>query len=479
MTEAEVAEKKKKIEVHVAEIKRHNGPILIPDDMSTEQAIEVLKRKLVYDDEKVQLQEIIPVFPWDGAIALQMAMEELFGVVLQTVTQIRTMFGTMEEPPAIINVECGPDMTVPVMWGTLRLPGIGGSVGTEVMRDADGRFMFALTATIKHRDEAQVRGLFKRTRELAMTNSLYRGKAFSIKFRAENNKALPIPAIKFPRINTGPVIFNHDLERLIETSILTPIRHTKAVRKAKIPLKRGALLAGPYGTGKTLTAGWVARIAQENGWTFIYVPEVDELAEALRFAVDYQPVVVFAEDIDRAAGMDRTDQVNVLLNALDGVDSKGQDIMTILTSNHADQISEAMKRPGRIDLVIGVEPPDAKAVERLVELYAGDTLAVGENLTSVGNLLQGQIPAVVRECVERSKLEAIRRAGGSDFDITGADLEIAANSIVTERKLFRSVDTKAPSAVELLGKELAPHLRDKSSEKVVEGVAKQLGIKTT
>src|SRR6185369_1993373 len=103
-------------------------------------------------------------------------------------------------------------------------------------------------------------------------------------------------------------------------------------------LKRGIAFVGDYGTGKTLLASDVARVAVENGWTFIYVKEPAELSEALRYAQQYQPVVVFAEDADRIAGPERTATVNALLNQLDGIDGKAARIMTIVTSNAPDKI---------------------------------------------------------------------------------------------------------------------------------------------
>lgn len=434
-------------DVHVANIVRHDGPILLPNDMSTEQAIEVLTRKAVYDEEEVVINERIHAFVWDGALALRKALIEQFGMAQQVETP--TFWGP--EKPRMIAVEVAPDETVQVPWGRFSLPGIKGYVGTGNTYDDEGRMLFQVVASVPHRDEEKIRRLIARTREIALAESIYRGKAFSIRFTDDDGDNLGIPAIKFLRLTNTPVIFNRDLEAAIETNLLTPIRHTNAVRKAGIPLKRGTLLAGVYGTGKTLTANLVAREAVQNGWTFVYVTNVHELARALRFAQEFQPAVVFAEDVDRAAGSERTEDVNDLLNVLDGIGSKAGEIATILTSNHPESINPAMRRPGRVDVVLAVEPPDGEAAARLMRHYGGGSIHPDENLEQAGALVAGEIPAVVREIVERAKLEAIRRAGGSASEISNGDLVAAAKVLKAEKGLFAP---KAPemSKAEIIGR---------------------------
>src|SRR5262249_9702485 len=112
---------------------------------------------------------------------------------------------------------------------------------------------------------------------------------------------------------------------------------------------------------KTLTAYVTAKKSSSNNWTFIYLDRVAGLHEAFRFAKQYAPSVIFAEDIDRAVnGDDRTTDIDDVLNTIDGIESKGGEIITILTTNHVDQINRAMLRPGRLDAVISIQAPDAE-----------------------------------------------------------------------------------------------------------------------
>ena len=83
-----------------------------------------------------------------------------------------------------------------------------------------------------------------------------------------------------------------------------------------------------------------------------------------------------------------------------------------------------------------VTPPDAEAVIRMVERFAGNVLAPNTDLTEVGEVMSGKIPAQIREVINRAKLEALRRTGSADSQITGQDLVEVARELLTETELF-------------------------------------------
>jgi transitional endoplasmic reticulum ATPase len=226
-------------------------------------------------------------------------------------------------------------------------------------------------------------------------------------------------------ISESDVLFSDDIKHQIDVNVLVPMKQTAKCRKLKIPLKRGILLEGPYGTGKSLTARMAAKVAQDNGWTFVLLDKVQGLRTALEFANRYSPAVVFAEDIDRIATL-RDENANDLINTIDGVVSKRAEIMTILTTNFAENLNPVILRPGRLDAVISLRAPDAKTVERLVRHYAGSLLTPTEDLTNSGLELAGQIPASIRECVERAKLGMIGRREQTLID---ADIVVAAQTM--------------------------------------------------
>lgn len=434
-----------------AGIQRHDElMLLLPRKMKYDDAIELIAQAKVADEEITVVSESIPCYPWDGAIALAKAMTELFGIVLQTATP--SIFG--DKPPALVSIATGPDTEVKVPWGRFTLPGVKPGFIETGWNGREGTF--TLTGQVRRYDADTVQALFDRTRAIASKESIYRGKALSIRFCDDDGEQLPMPKPSFLRLSDTLPIFSKSLERAIETNIYTPIRHSRATKAAGIPLKRGVLFAGPYGTGKTMLAGAIARTATQNGWTFIYVPKIDELSYAIDFAMRFQPCVVMSEDVDRVAGMERTNEVNDLLNTLDGIGNKAADIMTILTSNHASNINPALRRPGRIDVTLEVSPPDAEAVTRLIHFYGAGRIRKGESVDNAGRILAGQIPAVIRETLERAKLEALRRSGGTSTELYGIDIVAAATTLLAERGLFQP--TKQPDAVERLGDALGKRI---------------------
>jgi transitional endoplasmic reticulum ATPase len=402
---------------YVAEVIRKGDTIVLPDDADLPDIIEVLQRKHAEESQKVKVRTEIDAPPWDGALALQKAISEELGIIITNETQ--GMWGE-RNPPQELEVEIDLDKTITVKWGEFALPGMGQATATTgVNMTNDGILQFICQIVCLRRFQDRARRILDSMRRHAATDSIHRGKAFSIRFLNDDDERLKIPTPKFFALNAEEPLFRRDLERAIERNVFVPLRHTADLKAMGENLKRGVLFAGNYGTGKTLLASYVAREATANGWTFIYVKNSAELPYALHYAQRYQPVVVFAEDVDRVAGLERTESVNSLLNQLDGVDSKSAQIMTILTSNHMEKVNAAMRRPGRIDLIMQVLPPDAETVERMVRHFSKHGLEPAADLTGIGKVLEGLAPAYVKEAVGRARLEALRRTGDKDSLING------------------------------------------------------------
>jgi transitional endoplasmic reticulum ATPase len=147
---------------------------------------------------------------------------------------------------------------------------------------------------------------------------------------------------------------------------------------------------------------------------------------------------VFCEDIDRAVHGERTIEMDEILNIIDGIDTKSANIMVILTTNHLDNINPAMLRPGRLDAVIDVLPPDGPAVEKLLRVYGGENLAETTNLHQVGELLSGTIPAVIAEVVKRAKLSqlSLQKRGEKVTMLTESALIESASTMQAQLRLL-------------------------------------------
>lgn len=382
--------------------------MIIPEGVTLEGAMDLIKRRQAYEAETVNMQETYDVFPWDGAMALFNTMNRKFGWAQSIPTP--GFFGP--EPPSMIAVETGPKTKVMVPWGRMKLPNIKGYLETGFsMRD--GRYVFQLSAVVKRESEKTVEAFFEEVRRETETNSIYRGKAIKMRFKDNNGANLKMPEPRFldsEAVDEEGLVFSDAITRAIETNLFTPIKRVQDCIRNGIPLKRGVLLGGTFGTGKTLAAAVASKFAVQQGVTYLYVPRADELAEAIAFAKQYQSpaCVVFCEDIDRVISGERSVGMDDILNIIDGIDSKYNNILVVLTTNELNKINPAMLRPGRLDAVIEITKPDGPAVQRLLRLYGKGVIDPYADLTAAGEVLAGNIPAVIAEVVKRVKLAQLK-----------------------------------------------------------------------
>lgn len=430
-------------EVHVAEIVRHGEKLILPEKLPIPAAINLLKRRAEYEDEEVAVQETFLAFPQDGAYALDKVLTEMFGWTPAEGTP--GFFG--KTPPSMMTIEIGPDKVAQVPWGRFSLPNVDGFVQSSV-NVKDGRVCYHLTAVVKRNSESTVRDLFDRVRAYLKSNSIYLGKAIKIRFRNDDGDALEMPEPKFldtSKVDPSALIYSKDVQDSVETNLFTPIQRVRDCLANDIAVKRGVLLGGPYGTGKTLAAHVASKHAVDNGLTFIYVTRASELADAVNFAKLYgtPAAVLFCEDIDRAVHIERTVSVDEILNIIDGIDSKHLNLITVLTTNHLDNINAAMLRPGRLDAIIEVTPPDAEAAERLLRFYGKKAIDATEDLTEASQLLAGTIPATIAEVVKRAKLAQLRlqEPGTLVTKLTGAALKNASFTMATQNELLKRAST--------------------------------------
>lgn len=440
------------------DIVREGTAIILPDGMGYDEAIDNLRRRRDYEQQVTEFSETIDAFPWDAAAAMSRVLTRRYGWSHSIGNFVNGMFGKRRQPPLMVSIEVGVNQTMQVPWGRFELPGVDGWVETETDFDGNphsgGRAVFKLSAQVLRKHEDEIKILADEIRQEVIENSLYRGKAIRVSFSQDD----PFKAPKFMDVSgvtADSLVYSEHVKSSILTNLITPIENTSLLRKYGVPFKRGVLLAGVFGTGKTLAALHAANRAMANGITFVYVEKADEFASAVRFVRNrYEPAVVFCEDIDRVTSGDRTANLDSILNIVDGIDSKTTEIMVVLTTNNVDAISQGMLRPGRLDAVIEVEPPDAGAVRNLITLYGRGLLSKDANLERVGEILQGQIPAVVREVVERAKLAAIRLGNVTQDGLLVLSDEALVDSANTMRMQIGLLNRKphlSPTELEKFG----------------------------
>ena len=223
----------------------------------------------------------------------------------------------------------------------------------------------------------------------------------------------------------------------IRDAVELPFLHAELFREYELRPPKGVLLYGPPGCGKTLIAKAVAnslakQVAAARGdgkaheaksyFLNIKGPEllnkfVGETERHIRLifqrarekASEGTPVIVFFDEMDsifrtRGSGVSsdvETTIVPQLLSEIDGVEGL-ENVIVIGASNREDMIDPAILRPGRLDVKIKIERPDAEAARDIFSKYLTRNLPIhAEDLAEFGGDAKATIDAMIQHTVER------------------------------------------------------------------------------
>lgn len=406
--------KKKKTFGNVSVERTDNEKIVLPEGMSYSEARTWLEKIEKSEETITSFDYSMKAYPIDGAYALFRAMQIKFGYA----DMIAEENASGDTPPKMISVRLPDGSFINVPWGRLQFPGLDSKSYLETKYDST-KLLFIVGGQIKKKFSKAVDELMALTEKLLQEESIYKGHAIRVDLSFMTEKNPDAQNFSQPEfmdeavmsIQDDDVIID-DVTRMNYASVFLRIEKTKECTERGITLKHGMLLAGPYGTGKTLLAKYTAKKGITNGWTFIYLEDARQLSQALRLASMYAPAVVFSEDIDKAVEGSRTVDMNTILNTLDGVDTKTHPIITILTTNHLENINKAFLRAGRIDSLIQMKPLDNKTglafLHRFAKDQNGNTLLVdGEDYSQSAEQLVGIVPAFASEVLNKAKTFAL------------------------------------------------------------------------
>lgn len=216
------------------------------------------------------------------------------------------------------------------------------------------------------------------------------------------------------RIERQTVVFADNVDRL---------------RAAGQSLKRGMLLYGPPGVGKTLTVQYL--IGRMPGRTVLLTTGLGLgfLKPVVQLARSLTPAMVVLEDVDLIAeerGMPfghAGPLLFELLNEMDGLQDD-HDVIFVLTTNRPEILEPALAaRPGRIDLAMELPLPDLVGRRRLLALYARDLELREVDLDSIAERIDGATPAYIKELLRKAAVLAASESG--PMIVTKAHLETA------------------------------------------------------
>jgi proteasome-associated ATPase len=242
-----------------------------------------------------------------------------------------------------------------------------------------------------------------------------------------------VPDIDYSRI--GGLITQIDA---IRDAVELPYLHPELFKEHQLKPPKGVLLYGPPGCGKTLIAKAVAnslakKVSEKTGASgksyFLNIkgPEllnkyVGETERHIRLVFQRArekasmgtPVIVFFDEMDslfrtRGSGVSSDVENTIvpqLLSEIDGVELL-ENVLVIGASNREDMIDPAILRPGRLDVKIKIERPDAESARDIFSKYLTADLPLhGDDLAEFGGDREACVAGMIRATVERMYSES-------------------------------------------------------------------------
>jgi transitional endoplasmic reticulum ATPase len=231
--------------------------------------------------------------------------------------------------------------------------------------------------------------------------------------------------LAIPRVTWEDIGDLEEAKQKIRELVELPLRHPELFKHLGIEPPKGILLYGPPGTGKTLLA---KAVANEANAYFIAIngPEImskyygeseAKLREIFDEAKKNAPAIIFIDEIDAIApkreevtGEVEKRVVAQLLTLMDGLQERGQ-IVVIGATNRPDAVDPALRRPGRFDREIWINPPDFKGRLEILQIHTRNMpLSPDVDLRKLAEMTHGYTGADIAALAKEAAMRALRRA---------------------------------------------------------------------
>jgi transitional endoplasmic reticulum ATPase len=217
-----------------------------------------------------------------------------------------------------------------------------------------------------------------------------------------------------------------DVKQEIKEAMIIPLLRPDIAEYFGITPPRGMLLFGPPGCGKTML---MKALASELDVEMIalkcsdvmskwYGESENKIAEVFRFAKERCPAILFMDEIDAIAknrAMYAADDVtprilSIILAELDGMD-KAQGLIVVGTTNRPELVDPALLRPGRLDKIIYVPPPDFEERIQILKVHMkGKPIDPSVNLQTLAKKTERFSGADIANLVKEAATIAMKRA---------------------------------------------------------------------
>lgn len=250
-----------------------------------------------------------------------------------------------------------------------------------------------------------------------------------------------------------------DLKTQMKEIVELPLTNPDAFSCLGITPPKGVLLFGPPGCSKTLVAKAIATESQMN---FIavqgpellskYLGESEKALQTLfRRARAAAPSIVFFDEVDAIAckrGGENDSQTSErlltqMLVEMDGVSSTGgKRVVVVCATNRPDILDEALLRPGRLDRLIYVPPPNEDARHEILSLSLAKvphSSSAKERIREIACLTEGLSGAEMVALVREASLRAVDLEPESCSEVTFDHLRLAAEHALSNMRITKEM----------------------------------------
>lgn len=214
-------------------------------------------------------------------------------------------------------------------------------------------------------------------------------------------------------VTDADIVLTNEHLQVLQRNVVDLFGRREILKANGVPARRGILLHGPPGTGKTYACRYLCHHLNNVTKIFVTGSSLTNVGAIFSLARLLQPAVLFLEDVDlifasREINLYST-ALGDLLDQMDGLRSQ-EEICVVLTTNAIDRLEAAIKdRPGRISQCIYMGPPNPKLRRRYIEHYLRPHRSDQLNLDSLVDETEGATQAFLKEWIHRAVQVACER----------------------------------------------------------------------
>jgi hypothetical protein len=348
------------------------------------------------------------------------------------------------------NLPSGPDGQVrPCVECGLYLVSEGEHRSALLFRASNVHGQPTTTVQLVHTSPGRAAAIAAELRDLVVEHNVYRGQVLSFGTEVFGHGQAILNFHRRPETTAADLIMDPGVLEQIRRQVVVVAQHSEQLLAAGQHLKRGLLLYGPPGVGKTHTVRYLTSSLPDTTVIELTGNALHMVEQACSVARTLAPTMIVIEDVDLIAedrGMHPGQHPLLfqLLNEMDGL-AEDADVLFVLTTNRPDLLEPALAaRPGRVDQAVELTLPDRAARQQLFALYRARLDVDTSRLDTVLDRTDGVTASFIKELLRRAALLAAEAGGESS-----GTLHVSADQL--DAALVELLDTRNTMTRVLLG----------------------------